>query len=122
MVASVTSLTGSGVGDFVVQRVTALILGLFTVCVVGWLLLHPDPSHADLVRYFGSAPMQVFATLALLSIVAHAWIGMWTVGTDYFMPLQMGASAARVRGVYFLVCVLTLLCYAIWGLEIIWRL
>ena len=36
MVTSATSLTRSGLSDFVVQRVSAVILALYTLCVVGF--------------------------------------------------------------------------------------
>ena len=41
MVKSATSLTRSGLSDFLLQRVTAIVLGLYTVCVVGFLVVTP---------------------------------------------------------------------------------
>ena len=78
MVSSISSLTGNGLADFVVQRVTAVALTLYTLCVVGFFLTNPDVDHAALRAYFASVPMLLFSTLMVLSTAAHAWIGMWT--------------------------------------------
>ena len=82
MVTSVTSLTHSGLGDFLVQRFSAVIMTAYTLCVVGFFLAHPDITHLQLLGYFGSLPMILFSTLLVLATAAHAWIGMWTIGTD----------------------------------------
>jgi succinate dehydrogenase / fumarate reductase membrane anchor subunit len=54
--------------------------------------------------------MKILSLLAVLSLVAHAWIGMWQVFTDYVTTRQMGPSASGLRLVllqqyYCCVCV-----------------
>ncbi len=120
MVTSVTSFSRSGLSDFVIQRVTALVIMIYGICVVAWLLSNANPSHADLVAYFGNPWMQAFSTLALLSTVAHAWIGMWTIGTDYVRTHYFGRFATVWRLFYQAFCLMTLFLYVLWGLLIIW--
>ncbi len=50
---------------------------------MGWL--HDDITNED------------FFLLAILSLIAHAWIGMWQVFTDYVTTRQMGPSAKGLR-------------------------
>ena len=119
MVTQALSLTRSGLTDFIVQRVTAVILAAYTFCLVGFFLTGEPTTHERLVGFFGSMPMQVFSTLALLATLAHAWIGMWTVGTDYLRPAHIGA-ATRVRFVYQIACLLTMFVYLVWALRLIW--
>ncbi len=121
MVKSIMSLSRSGTSDFVIQRVSALIIALYGLCVLGFLLVSEELSHAALVDYFTSLPMQIFSTLAVLSIAAHAWIGMWTVGTDYIRPHYFGRHATVFRFCYELVCVLSILVGVLWALQIFWR-
>jgi len=90
LVTSITSFGRSGLSDFLLQRASAVVLGLYALCVVSWLLLNPQASYEELGWYFGSLPMRLFSTLALFSLLAHAWIGMWTVGTDYIRKLMFG--------------------------------
>src|SRR5262249_40056005 len=74
MVKNVTSLSRSGLSDFVIQRVTAVVLLVYALCVIGFLLENPDVEYATLLRYFSHPAMQLFTTLAVISIAAHAWI------------------------------------------------
>ena len=51
--------------------------------------------------------MKIFSLAALVSICAHAWIGMWTLSTDYLKPVVLRFFFPnRVR--ICLVCVLGL--------------
>ena len=99
---------------------SAVVLGLYALCVVSWLLLNPQASYEELGRYFGSLPMRLFSTLALFSLLAHAWIGMWTVGTDYIRKLMFGKYATLFRLTYQMLVSLILASYIIWGLAIVW--
>ena len=121
MVTQVLSLSRSGLADFVVQRVTAVILAAYAACVLGFFL-SVDVSHTRLLQYFLSTPMQIFSTLALLSTVAHGWIGMWTIGTDYLRPAHIGGLATSVRFLYQMVCLLALFVYLLWGLKAVWQI
>ena len=51
--------------------------------------------------------------LALLSILIHAWIGMWQVLTDYVKPVA-------VRLVLQLAIVVTLVVYLLYGTIVVW--
>jgi len=122
MVTNVTSLTRSGLSDFVIQRVTAVILALYTLCVLGFFIVTPGVSHAQLVAYLGSSAMQVFSTLMVLSTAAHAWIGMWTIGTDYIRPHYFGSHATAFRLFYQPGVIGSLFIYVAWALQLFWSL
>jgi succinate dehydrogenase / fumarate reductase, membrane anchor subunit len=121
-VTNVTSFTRSGLGDFVVQRVTAVIIALYAFCVLGFFLATPDLTHQALVGYFGHPAMRLFSTLAVLATAAHAWIGMWTVGTDYLRPHYFGAHSTAWRLAYQAVCLVVLFVYVAWALQIFWSI
>lgn len=122
MVTNVTSLTRSGLSDFVLQRVTAAVLALYTLCLLGWFATTAELSHAVLVDFFGRFSMKIFSTLAVLSTAAHAWIGMWTVGTDYIRPHYFGAHATSWRLLYQGGVLIVLFLYVAWGLQVFWTL
>jgi succinate dehydrogenase / fumarate reductase, membrane anchor subunit len=121
-VTNVTSLTRSGLGDYVVQRVTAVIIALYALCVLGFFIAIGEVSHAALVGYFGNPIMRLFNTLAVLATAAHAWIGMWTVGTDYLRPHYFGAYSTSWRLAYQAVCLVVVFVYAVWALQIFWSI
>ena len=120
MVTQVLSLTRSGLADFVVQRVSAVILTAYTITLLVFFL-GGGVTFETLTTFFWSMPMQIFSTLALLSTLAHAWIGLWTVGTDYLRPAHVGGGATVLRFAYQLVCLLVLFVYLVWGARLIWQ-
>lgn len=122
VVTNVTSLTRSGLSDYLVQRVSAIVLLAYTLCVVGYFIVTPDVDHVALVNYFGAPAMQLFSTLAVLATAAHAWIGMWTVGTDYIRPHYFGAHATSWRLLYQALVLVALFVYVAWALQIFWAL
>jgi succinate dehydrogenase / fumarate reductase membrane anchor subunit len=122
MVTNVTSLTRSGVADFLIQRLTAVVLTLYALCVGGFFLVNDSVSHRTLVEYFSSTPMLLFSTLAVLSTAAHAWIGVWTVGTDYIRDHYFGRHSTAFRMVYQSGCMIILFVYVVWALRLFWSL
>ncbi len=121
MVTQVLNLTRSGLSDYVVQRATAVILTVYTVWVMGFFLLTPEVTYPILVGFFSSAPMQIASTLAVLSTVAHAWIGMWTIGTDYLLEAHVGSYSTVIRFAYQAGCLLALFIYLVWAFRLVWQ-
>ncbi len=122
MVTNVTSFGRSGLSDFLLQRVSAVILALYTLCLTGYFLTADVLSYETVTAFFGGGPMKVFSTMAVLATIAHAWIGMWTIGTDYIRPHYFGGAATTARFIYQAACILALFIYAVWALQIFWRL
>lgn len=122
MVTNVTSLSRSGLSDFVLQRASAAVMALYALCVLGFFLANPGVTHVALRAYFESTPMLVFSTLVVLSTAAHAWIGMWTVGTDYIRPHYFGPHATAFRLVYQAGVVALIFLYVVWALQVFWTL
>jgi len=120
MVNQVTSLSRNGVSDWVIQRVSALVLATYTLWVFGFVVLNPGMDFATWSGLFNNTGMQVFTMLAVLSTAAHAWIGMWTIGSDYLREHTLGPRAATLRFIYQIGCVLIIAAYLIWGINILW--
>jgi succinate dehydrogenase / fumarate reductase membrane anchor subunit len=113
MVASVTNYGRNGLADWLVQRVSAVILAFYTLFLLGYFVWTPELGYAEWKSLFDCTAMRIFSLLAILSLVAHAWIGLWTVSTDYIKPTV-------VRIVFQVVCALTLFVYMVWSVEILW--
>ncbi|MCC2637993.1 MAG: succinate dehydrogenase, hydrophobic rane anchor protein [Moraxellaceae bacterium] len=117
---SATSLTRSGISDWLVQRVSAYILGIYFVVVLGFLACNPGLAFEQWHAFMTALPMRIFTLLALLALVGHAWVGMWTVFTDYVTTRQMGDRATFVRVVLLVGMVLANFVFLIWGIQILW--
>lgn len=120
MVVQVTSMSRNGVSDWIVQRVSAVVLAAYTLCVLGFVLMNPGLDYETWSGYFALTGMKVFTMLALLATAAHAWVGMWTIGSDYLQEHTLGAGATRLRFIYQIGSVLIILAYLIWGINILW--
>jgi succinate dehydrogenase / fumarate reductase membrane anchor subunit len=64
--------------------------------------------------------MKIFNTVTLLSVVAHAWIGIWVVLTDYITVRLLGAKATVIRLILEIGVIGVLVIYTLWGLAIVW--
>lgn len=113
MVASVTSLGRNGLYDWLIQRFTAVVLALYTVFVLGYLVLNPDLTYTQWNELFECTAMRIFSLLALFSIGAHAWVGLWTISTDYM-------KATGVRVIFQALCGVAMFAYIVWGIQILW--
>ena len=120
-VSQVMALSNSGLSDWVVQRATAVILTAYFTWVMAFFLFTPYIDFAGLTAFFASPAMKIAGTLAVLSTVAHAWIGLWTIGTDYLRPAHVGQYATSVRFAYQAVCLLVLFVYLIWAMRLVWQ-
>jgi succinate dehydrogenase / fumarate reductase, membrane anchor subunit len=122
MVRSITSLGRSGLSDWLVQRVSAVILGIYFVGLLAWMLLTPEVSYAAWQTLFSATWMRIASLAALLALCAHAWIGMWTVATDYFTDDLMGKKGTIIRLLFQIACLLLIFIYLVWGVQILWGL
>lgn len=122
MVTSVTSLGRNGLYDWLVQRVSAVVLLVWFLFVVGFIATSSPLSFADWQGLFANTWMRIFTLAAVLSLCAHAWIGMWTISTDYFTPTMLGSKATTVRLLFQLACLAVLVVYLLWCIQILWSI
>lgn len=115
MVTSVTNFGRSGAYDWMVQRVSAVILALYTVVLVGIMVFGPDLTYQNWSALFAQTWMRIFSLMALVSLGAHAWVGLWTISTDY---LKNGL----LRFLFQAICGLLMFVYFVWGVQTLWGL
>lgn len=113
MVTNVTNFSRNGLSDWLLQRFSAVVLGLYSVFIVGYMVISFDGSYEQWSAFFESTFVRVFTFLSILSIAAHAWIGLWTISTDYIKP-------TAIRFVFQTVCNLALFTYVVWGVQVLW--
>lgn len=115
MVESVTSWSRHGLRDFILQRVSAVIIAIYTIMLVVYCLLHTQVQYDDWQALFACNWMRIFSVLTLLSIVIHAWIGMWTISTDYLKCTVLRGGLQAVVALVLFVCL-------VWGIMILWSM
>ena len=111
-IKSATGLTGSGSRDWIFQRISAVVLAVYSVVIVGFFLFN-DVNFEAWKGFMLSLPMKLFSLVAILSLVFHAWVGMWTVLTDY-------VKSSGLRLVIQSLVIIAVLVYLFWGMMIFW--
>ncbi|MDQ8039326.1 MAG: succinate dehydrogenase, hydrophobic membrane anchor protein [Rickettsiella sp.] len=109
---NVTSLTGNGLRDWLIQRVTSLVMLVYIVFLLTFFVTHLV-DYTVWQRLFSKFSMRVGSSLFLLSLIWHAWVGMWTIITDYIKPFVLRLT------IQLLIIIGLLLCF-VWGLAIFW--
>ncbi|UVW33825.1 succinate dehydrogenase, hydrophobic membrane anchor protein [SAR92 clade bacterium H455] len=120
MVTNVTSLGRSGLSDWLIARVSAYVMTAYLIFIVGYLMLTPELNYTQWAALNSSLPMRMFSLLTILSIAAHAWIGMWCVLTDYITVRLIGPKATALRIIFQLGMIAITLLYVIWAIDILW--
>jgi succinate dehydrogenase / fumarate reductase membrane anchor subunit len=114
MVKNIMSFGRSGLSDWVVQRVTAVIVAAFSIFLLGFIILNQPVDFVTWYELFAGLPMRIFTLLALISLLIHAWIGMWTIATDYVKPTWL-------RLLVELFIIFALAVFLFWGVYILFE-
>ena len=104
-----------GLRDWLAQRVTSLLMALFTIVVVVQVLL---PGPLDYARWSGIFARQWMKVLTFVTVVAllyHVWVGMRDIWMDYIKPVGVRLALDIFTIAWLVGC-------AGWAIQVLWRL
>jgi len=104
-----------GLRDWLVQRVTAVLMLLFTVALLLQFLLGGPAGYDSWAAIFSRQWMKVLTFVLIVSLAWHAWVGMRDVWMDYVKPVGMRLLAQVFTIVWLVAC-------AGWAVQVLWRL
>lgn len=113
MVLMATGLGRTGLQDWLIQRVTAVVLLVYIVWLSILVLQHQPMTQAAWQTLFQGEYLRCGTVCALISLCLHAWVGMWTVLTDYIKPLCLRLPLQ-------LLVIASLLGEILWCIHILW--
>jgi succinate dehydrogenase / fumarate reductase membrane anchor subunit len=113
MVKSVLGVNHQGLKDWVIQRATAIFMAVYSMALIGYIVVHPGLSFAEWHGLFAQQWMKVASLLFILALLFHAWIGIWTIFTDYVKPFVLRSI------LNFFVLLMLIACF-FWGVLILW--
>ncbi len=90
--------------DWLAQRVTAVIMLLFSIVFLGFFMIRGSFGYADWSALFHILPFRILALLFLLSVFYHAWIGIRDVLMDYVKPAGIRLTAEVMALLYLAAC------------------
>ena len=106
-----------GLRDWLAQRGTGVLMALFTIIVLGQLMLSSGPIGYDKwAGIFSSQWMKVLTFSVILALLYHVWIGMRDIWMDYV------TSAVWLRLVLQVATIVWLIGCAGWAIQVLWRL
>lgn len=104
---------GYGLTGWLVQRVSAVVMALYTVVLLFFLLSQRPLGFDAWKGLFTPLWMRVFSALAFASLLMHAWVGMRDILMDYVHPVGL-------RFTLEVATIMALAAYGVWFAQILW--
>jgi succinate dehydrogenase / fumarate reductase, membrane anchor subunit len=104
-----------GLRDWLAQRVTAVLMALFTVAVLVRFLMPGELGYDHWYGVFAPQWMKVLTFVAIVALAYHAWVGVRDVFMDYVKPVGIRLVLQVFSIVWLLGC-------AGWAIQVLWRL
>jgi succinate dehydrogenase / fumarate reductase membrane anchor subunit len=116
-------------GSFIwyTQRYTSIVILSYLIYILSFIFTNQDINFFSWSDFFLSFQVRFLSSIIFLVIVLHAFIGLWTVGTDYltkrtlgFLNVSLSKRADALRYLYYLIFGLLGIIYLTAILYIIW--
>ena len=104
-----------GTGDWLLQRLTAVVMAGYTIFLMLLILFHRPQGYAAWKLLLAHTWFQVGTLLFMGALLYHAWVGMRDIIMDYVKP-----TAVRLTAEFAVAFVL--LFYLVWAASILWGL
>ena len=114
MVERVVTGAHYGLRDWLAQRITAVIMAVYTVILLVVLVGGVPITYPVWKDLFAQGWMRVATLLFAASLGWHAWVGMRDILMDYVKP-------AGVRLTLEVAVLLVIAGYLAWAVQILWR-
>lgn len=105
-----------GMRDWLSQRLTAVLMALFTLLVLAELLFSKGPIGYELwAGIFSPQWMKALTFSVILALLYHVWVGMRNVFMDYVKPYGTRLFLDAFSIVWLIAC-------SGWAIQVLWRL
>lgn len=113
MVKTVQGVAHVGLRDWVIQRLSAVVMAIYFTGLVIYFLTHHDLTFAEWHGLFAQTWVKIATMMNVVAMLYHAWIGVWTIFTDY---VKCSIARAILNAAVFL---LLFACF-FWALFMLW--
>jgi len=104
-----------GLRDWLAQRVTAVVMAAYTLVLGVAILFGGTESRESWHALMGNGFFRFATPLFAVALCYHAWVGVRDIWMDY-------VKCAALRLTLHAVTILALTGYAVWAVQILWRL
>ena len=102
-----------GLGDWLLQRLTAVVMAAYTIVLAACLLMRAPHSYGEWKAMFSGGALRAATLLFFAALLYHAWVGMRDILMDYVHATGMRLALQSAVG-------LALLFYLVWSASILW--
>jgi succinate dehydrogenase / fumarate reductase, membrane anchor subunit len=103
-----------GLRDWLLQRVTAVIMLAYTVGLVLFLLAAPS-GYESWKALFGCAWVQILTQITFVALLLHAWVGVRDIWMDYIKPVGLRLTMHVLTILWLVSCFL-------YSIKVVWGL
>ena len=102
-----------GTSDWLLQRLTAVVMALYTIGFAACLLMGPPSTYADWKALFAGNFVRLATMFFFAALLYHAWVGMRDIVMDYVKPtgIRLGLQTIIGGALFF---------QLIWAASILW--
>lgn len=105
-----------GLRDWLSQRITAALMVVFTLLLLGQVLLTRGPiGYETWAGIFAAQWMKVLTFVVIIALAYHVWVGMRDIWMDYVQPVGIRLALHLFTLVWLVAC-------AGWAVQVLWRL
>ncbi|MFM2054678.1 MAG: succinate dehydrogenase, hydrophobic rane anchor protein [Pseudomonadota bacterium] len=105
-----------GLRDWLAQRVTAVLMALFTVVLLAQVLFAGPLGYDTWSGIFASQWMKTLTFTVIVALAWHAWVGVRDIYMDYV------TKSVGLRLALQVVTIVWLVGCAGWAVQVLWRL
>lgn len=103
-----------GLRDWLAQRITAIVMAVFTIVTLVLFLGGSDFSYEGWAGLFAQQWFKLLALVTFLSLYYHAWVGVRDIWMDYVKPVGIRLALQVLTILWLVGC-------AGWTVQILWR-
>jgi len=104
-----------GLRDWLSQRITAVLMVLFTLALLIQVLMPGPLDYARWSGIFAAQWMKVLTFVVIVALAWHAWVGVRDIWMDYVKPVGVRLALQVFTMVWLVAC-------AGWAVQVLWRL
>lgn len=103
-----------GLRDWLLQRVTAVIMLLYTIGLLAALLATNGTNYHDWKELMTCGWVRIVTTVTILALLLHAWVGVRDIWMDYVQHLGLRLTL-HVATILWLVASFVYAVKVVWG-------
>lgn len=113
MVNRIVVGAGYGLTGWLVQRISAVVMALYTVFLLVFVGCQRPLGYETWKALFTPLWMRMFSALAFAALLMHAWVGVRDILMDYVHPVGLRLSLEVAT-------IVALAAYGVWFVQILW--